>query len=669
MNNFLYSLVLCLFFIPLTIQANPIIIKKSFAWADQAINFKEAGIDYQKHTFDGAVSNEAYPSLVVAVERFDLNAFGDLQIEIINAQFEAFEKIASPDDAYLSNRIQFESAVYPSRNGYYGKISFVPITKNGNRYERLRNIELRITLSPRPLPTRRDPPTFTSVLSDGELFKIAITESGVHQLTYAFLKNELGMEVDNIDPRKIQLLGNGGGMVPAYSEAERIDDLVESHIIIKGEEDGSFDDGDYILFYAEGPHQWSYDTLPQAFNRKQNIYDDENHYIIKVGSSNGLRISNQSSITADAAYVSSSYDNYMRFEEDKSNILHDWSKTQGSGKEWYGDHFKVAREYTYTNLFSFPGLITEEPIKLKSRMILRDGDPSSFNIIAEEQSLMSNVAISVNPMSGNYDNITTYAYPALVEASFLASQENLDFTVLYERPNSGDTDSEAWLDYIQVNVRQQLSMHANQVAFRDVKAQAYPITQFNISNANSNTIIWDISNPITPKIQEGNLSASTFSFKVNSADAIKEFIAFNDQEGFLNAQAVGKITNQNIHGIDDAEFVIVYHPDFETEVVRLAEHRAAHDGINVAMVTVEQIMNEFAGGSNDPTAIRDFARMLYNRGSLKYLLLFGDGSFDQKDVYGLGKNYVPVYENHSLNPIFSFPTDDYYAILYDTKPK
>ena len=299
-------------------------------------------------------------------------------------------------------------------------------------------------------------------------------------------------------------------------------------------------------------------------------------------------------------------------------------------------------------------------------MILRDGETSSFNLTIDGQQFTSNNAARVTYMTGGFDNITTYAHPAIINTSFLPSQENFDLEVEYPRPNPSDNDSEAWLDYIQVNVRQQLSMHADQVAFRDAQSRDASITQFDLANASANTWIWDVSNPATPKAQQGDLIGNTFSFKVNNANAINEFIAFNSQDGFLSAQAIGQVVNQNIHGIDNVEFVIIYHPDFEAQAQRLAEHRSNHSGINVALVTVEQVMNEFASGSNDPTAIRDFARMLYDRGSLKYLLLFGDGSFDQKDVYGFGKNFVPVYENESLNPIYSFPTDDYFAILYDT---
>ena len=62
--------------------------------------------------------------------------------------------------------------------------------------------------------------------------------------------------------------------------------------------------------------------------------------------------------------------------------------------------------------------------------------------------------------------------------------------------------------------------------------------------------------------------------------------------------------------------------------------------------------------------------MLYDRASSsdqipKYLLLFGDGSYDYKSTTN-NKNYVPTYESpNSLQPEDSYLTDDYFGLLDD----
>ena len=124
--------------------------------------------------------------------------------------------------------------------------------------------------------------------------------------------------------------------------------------------------------------------------------------------------------------------------------------------------------------------------------------------------------------------------------------------------------------------------------------------------------------------------------------------------------------NQNLHGLNNVEMIILYHSEFQEAALQLAQHRSEFSDLSVATVRIDQVYNEFSTGRQDPTAIRDFAKMLYDRNpGFKYLLLFGDGSFDPRNRYELGNNFIPVYERNSLNPLFAFPSDDYYGLLSD----
>jgi hypothetical protein len=103
--------------------------------------------------------------------------------------------------------------------------------------------------------------------------------------------------------------------------------------------------------------------------------------------------------------------------------------------------------------------------------------------------------------------------------------------------------------------------------------------------------------------------------------------------------------------------------------MKLANHRLQHNGYLVETISTDALMNEFGGGGQDPTAIRDFARMLKSRSSrFRFLLLFGDGSYDMRHINPdqSDDNFIPVFETwESLNPIRAFPSDDYYALLSD----
>jgi hypothetical protein len=89
------------------------------------------------------------------------------------------------------------------------------------------------------------------------------------------------------------------------------------------------------------------------------------------------------------------------------------------------------------------------------------------------------------------------------------------------------------------------------------------------------------------------------------------------------------------------------------------------------IVTPEQIYNEFSGGIPDIVAIRNFLRMKYmkQKGSahpLKYLLLFGDGSYENKTPPPNNPNFIPTYQSQNSNVVVSsFTSDDFYGLLGD----
>lgn len=209
------------------------------------------------------------------------------------------------------------------------------------------------------------------------------------------------------------------------------------------------------------------------------------------------------------------------------------------------------------------------------------------------------------------------------------------------------------------------------MTFRDIQTMNQDFTTFRLSGVNNLVTVWDITDPQNPKRQQTQGLGSSVEFGVPTQGILRNFIAFYESSSFPKPEVtVGKIPNQNIHGLDNLHMAIVYHPDFETAVQQLAEHRRAYSGFDVATVPIDQLYNEFSSGAKDPTAIRDFARMLLERnpGKFDYLLLFGDGSFDPRNNTASDENldFIPVFETYqSYNPINSFPSDDYFGLLSD----
>jgi len=637
-----------------------------FNWSEDPIihNPFELNNPLEILSFDGAIYQNAHPSLPISAHRFKVNYKGNLSVEIIRVEYQPLDKKPTQDDIYIQDQLVFQTEITQNQQEYFGNLSFIPIikTSSGN-FQKVVSIELNVNFIPStPTLAFRGPPTYTSKLADGDIYKISVKKDGMYKLTYDFLKTQLGIDnLDNINPQKIQVLGNGGGMLPELNDLERIDDLEENAIFVNGENDGSFDSDDYILFYGEGPGKWNFDTLTNTFVYKKNIYTDEKFYFIKIGSNNGKRVENQTSVAA-TTYTTTSFDGYTHFEDDQRNPLHDWSGAQGSGKLFVGDLYSLVTERTYNNLFSFDNLEPGEDAVLTGSFVSRSNTNTNFKIITSGQEFTSSSIGSVQLDQGE----NTYALTGSLIESFQPNSGNFSFTVKY----SGTGESEGWLDYIGLNVRQKLQMSGSQLKFTDKKTLDYSFSTFELNNAEGATI-WDVTNPLNPFSQE----ATEGNIKIFGAETntLKRFIAFDVSDELFPAEAIGKIENQNLHGLDNIDMVIIYHRNFEDVTEKMREHRATHSNLVVEKVRLDLIYNEFSGGAQDICAIRDFSKMLNDRSNqFKFLLLFGDGSFDYKNIKELNTstdgeifhNLIPAYEtNQSLHPINSYPSDDFFGLL------
>ncbi|MDZ7635752.1 MAG: type IX secretion system sortase PorU [Bacteroidales bacterium] len=134
-------------------------------------------------------------------------------------------------------------------------------------------------------------------------------------------------------------------------------------------------------------------------------------------------------------------------------------------------------------------------------------------------------------------------------------------------------------------------------------------------------------------------------------------------------RTVTAVPSQDLHSIAPADMIIVTHPLFEDHARQLAGLHLDDDGTSSVIVTPEQIYNEFSGGIPDAVAIRNFVKMVRDRGvtggtTLKYLLLFGDGSYENKTAPPLNSSYIPTWQSvNSHVGVLSFTSDDFYGLL------
>ncbi|MBB6613059.1 type IX secretion system sortase PorU [Pontibacter sp. Tf4] len=494
-----------------------------------------------------------------------------------------------------------------------------------------------------------------SVLSSGEWYKLAVTQSGIHKIDKATLQ-ALGVNTTGLDPRKIQLFGNGGEMLPQPNNAPVIDDLQENAILVKGEQDGQFNDDDYILFYGQGPHTWHYNPQQDRFEHTYNVYSDTAFYFLRVGYSSGMRVQSRAQ-AGGASQTITAFNEHIFHERDLMNAVH-------SGREWYGEEFST---FTNSREITLPvsGIVAGSTPKLTAAVMGNSSSGSSFTF-KHGNNTLGTIAIAGR---GTYNyhpegvyGSQTFNLPLLANAT--EARINITFNLLADASATGN------LNYLELNYLRQLKLYNDQTAFRATASTNNPVTNYSIADAPATASVWDITDPLRPLQQQTNYSGN-LQFSAPS-EVLREFIVFNESSISLKPIVKGNVANQNLHSLNldgGIDHVIVTHPSLLQEANRLAAHRNTKSNLKSIVVTTTQVYNEFSSGRQDVTAIRNFMRMLYNRsskpaGQIMYLLLFGDASYDYKDRLTNNTNLVPTYESRqSLHPIASYSSEDYYGFL------
>ena len=498
-----------------------------------------------------------------------------------------------------------------------------------------------------------------SVLSAGNWYQLGVTGEGVYKITAAAL-TQSGVVSGTVSSNSIRLFGNGGAMLPENNRIPRADDLVENAIEMVDGGDGVFNGSDYLLFYAPSPHPWIRDTVTGLWRHQTNLYSDTAYYYLTIGG-NGRRIIAQVNQPAPNVTVREMDDRFFQELE--------WENLLSSGKTWLGAQLGAQPGQSLSANISLPFSLvnTQQPITLISRLAARSvGASTNFRWLHQNKVVQE---LSLPAVSGQF--LETYATQQQKQTQFLpAGTGNLSLQIQMESTNPAAV---GWIDWVEVFARRQLAFTGNTALFfRDMQSVAPgAVAAFELQQAPAGGVfVWDITQPFAPIKMNVTQTGNQVQW-VNGASALREYVAA--QPGILPEPfLLRKISNQNLHNSAPVQMLIVTQSGLLPEANRLADYHRTKDGLTVLVVTTEQIYHEFAGGNPDPTAIRDYVKMYYDKaiatGGIRpeYLLLLGSGSYDYKRKKVKEGNMVPVYESpESFDPLLTYTSDDFFGLLDD----
>jgi hypothetical protein len=494
---------------------------------------------------------------------------------------------------------------------------------------------------------------WTSVLSSGDWYKIKIKQSGIYKLTYEDIKS-MGFS----DPSQVHIFGNGGAMLSLMNSDPRPDDLLENSIYMSKGQDGIFNAGDYILFYGKSPVTWTYNPNSDLFEHKINQYSDASYYFITANSEEVKKIDQAPEVLETPNKISNSFNDFDFHEKNKYNFLK-------SGRQWFGERMEYN---SYDTVFNFPGLITTMQVVLKSNVVSRSANQRTF-IYRNGEQFVGSISIAGVVLS---NSTGIYANQKSGQFSFSVTGDQVDVNIAYNKIESSD---EGFLDYLTLNVRRKLALSGDFLFFRDRTVVGNGNTaKYSVENCNNITEIWDITDFTRIKKMLAHLDGSLLTF-IDLADSLREYVVLNPAGNFPKPTItssfgdLGKIANQNLHAIGTTQLLIISHPLFREAADSIALFHQMKDNMSVQVVTTDQIYNEFSSGAMDVSAIRDFAKMIYNRSTsdvnrLKYLLLLGDGSYNNISRSSGNPNFIPTYQSESsINASTSYASDDFFGLL------
>ncbi|MDP2036675.1 MAG: type IX secretion system sortase PorU [Ignavibacteria bacterium] len=489
-----------------------------------------------------------------------------------------------------------------------------------------------------------------SLLADGTWFRFETNEEGIHKIDRTFLQN-LGVDVNTIDPKTIKIYGYGGAPLTEDLSKTNNKGLIENAIKIIGEEDGKFDAADYILFYARPTDFWEYNKEYETVKRTKNYYAKKNYYWLTFGGTAGKRMADKASLNASNAYPQTFTRAFKSYEKDSLNIGE-------SGREYFGEQLDAnLKSRTFIN--SLNSWVLNTPIDYTVRVAHTSTSSTKYKIEESGSQIYSG---SIWGIDSHYDYGADDIAQAVYRGGVTDERSVLKISLL--EPTA---TTKLYLDYIEIGYNKYLRATGDNLTVFSKDTTA--VLDYTLTNFSSSAIqIFDVTDFSNVKlISNSVISGGQARFQASeSKGGVSKYVAVTSN-AYKTPTNAAKVENSNIRGtLSGSELIVIAPKDLKTQAERYLKYRTTDSPskMTAQVFYVDEIFNEFSGGLFDPMAIRDFIKFAYDSWQLKpsYVLMFGDGTYDYLNTVKNNINFVPTYQTQeSLNEISSYTSDDYFV--------
>lgn len=498
-----------------------------------------------------------------------------------------------------------------------------------------------------------------SVLKDGHWVKIRVSENGIHQITDDQLR-EMGFS----DPSKVTVYGYGGAVITDSSFKTPLsnpngpdchpEDLPQIY---------SYHGYGHLLFYGEGNSRAGVGTNPT-----------------RIESINLNRYSNHGYYFLTDSQPRKSFPSYSTNSNTRDVTTHSVATLQDINEE---NPTRGGAFYFSKDLMTHPG----QSVTFDVQSPLAESSSAYLTYVAVAKH-------SSNPQF-------TVGIPEIVpgkEAELAGTGESQTSANIYYSkcagylkftPTAGAsgpytftitpyecTPSYAAIDWVYFSYKRE-----NDLAGESQRRMIFPglrnDSRIYVNNATPTTEVWDVTYPYYVRRFKTVLESNRLRFYPNrtyntSAYPALHVVAFDYANGtFPTPEVVGVVPAQNLHGMNTPDMVIITTSLCRKQAERLARIHREHQGMDVAVVDQQEVFNEFSSGTPNAMAYRRFVKMLWDRNSAKfhYLLLFGEGSYDNARNQFKGNERLMTYQTEdyyqAANVTSNYCADSYFGMLSD----
>ena len=487
---------------------------------------------------------------------------------------------------------------------------------------------------PQPGPAPMQPRSLPvpSIADTGVRVKIFVDSDGLYAVTHDDLV-AAGADPGTIGTATFRLEENGQ----------------EVAILMQDGGNGTFDTGDRFLFFGRGM------TGP---------YTRRNVYWLSWGGSAGLRMAQRDATPSSALPVVTTFPATVRREINAAY----WQNAPGDidFDRWYEKKTYVGQSNDYT--FTLANHDTSAATA-RLRVMLMGRTDTAANPDHDTRILLNGAQVDEQFWNGQIP----FLHDVTVSRSLLLEGTN---TVTVVQPGGADPNLDTiYFNWLQVDYSDGLVAVSNFLRFTLDNSTTGDVEAHVDGFSTSDVSVYDITDPTRPVTLAGvAVSAVAGGYRARfdqRGAAVDGYLALTDASvqhpaGFLK-DARSDLKNP----ANGADYLIVTHASFLSSARRLAQHRAATDGMRVMVVDVQDVYDDFSGGVYSPPAISNFvayALTSWQPPAPGYLLLVGDANQDYLDNFTTGSpDFLPT--RLIMTPsVGETPSDNLYAAVLGTDP-